>query len=216
MYYRCTFRDCTQILMCRDLEDPQTIEDYRRLMPPRVRLVYSDPPWNPGNATYWRTHAQMAPCPSYDRFLDAFISVVGLAVERGAFDLLIEQSINEAHSDYLLRALERNVVLMPLRRRYEVIYSGRPNALFHFGMRDLHTDPTGMSEDEMTLRACVGVWAPVGSWVVEPCVGKGMTSRAAHALGWNLIGSELAQHRLDITLKWLERRGYRVEERYDP
>ena len=211
MYYRCTFCDCTQILMCRDLEDPKTLEDYRRLLPNRVRLVYSDPPWNPGNATYWRTHAKMAPCFSYERFLDAFASVVALAADMGAGDILIEQSANIAHSNYLLRAFERCGISVPLRRRYEVLYSGHPNALFHFGLRVLHTDPSGMSGEAMTLRACAGVCAPSGSWVVEPCTGKGMTSRMAHCFGWNLVGSELNQKRLDVTLAWLKRQGYAIE-----
>ena len=55
--YRATRHDLTQVLIRGDLEDPATLDLYQRHLPERIHAV-SDPPWNPGNATCWRTHAR--------------------------------------------------------------------------------------------------------------------------------------------------------------
>jgi hypothetical protein len=85
-----------QILLCGDLEvEADRTRLIRAIEQVSPIAVYSDPPWNPGNATYWRTHAQQAPCESYDRFLDAWASIaVDTVKRRGAAHILTEQSVN--------------------------------------------------------------------------------------------------------------------------
>lgn len=215
--YRATRHDLTQVLIRGDLEDPATLDLYQRHLPERIHAVYSDPPWNPGNATYWRTHAKDGRAASYDRFLDGWCAVAELCQERGAVAVLVEQSANVAHQD-LLRAAIRRCPGWRLRERsvYAVQYgSGAkmlPNALLHFGGPDLTTDPTGMYGEPMTLRAVFGTTPTPGHALVDPCTGKGMTSRTAHALGLHFVGSELNPERLGVTIKWLERQGYAVAE----
>src|SRR3990167_1636129 len=186
--YACTRGDTKQVLFHGDLQMQETQDRWREMMPGRVRLVYSDPPWNPGNATYWRTHAGLDPCASYDAFLDAWVGVVATAIERGAGDVLQEQSANVKHSDMLLLAVARQPRwTLPLLERWSVYYGSpgsasvrTPNVLFHFGLRPLATDPNGMAGEPMTIRACAGLGLRPGDWIVEACMGKGMTSRIAH------------------------------------
>lgn len=217
--YRAIRHDLTQTLIRVDLEDPSTLDLYRRYLPEQVHAVYSDPPWNPGNATYWRTHAKDGRIASYDRFLDGWCAVAALCQERGARNVLVEQSANVAHQDLLRAAIQRcpGWRLLFERRVYTVQYgSGArllPNALLHFGVSALDTDPTGMHGEPMTLRAVRGLsYLPVGGVIVDPCTGKGMTSRTAHAFGLHFVGSELNPERLGVTLKWLRGQGYDVAE----
>lgn len=215
--YRATLGPLTQTLIRADLEDPATLKLYQRYLPEQVHAVYSDPPWNPGNATYWRTHAKDGRIASYDHFLDGWCAVAALCQERGARDVLVEQSANVAHQD-LLRAAIRRCPGWRLRERavYHVEYgSGSkmlPNALLHFGDGMLETNPSYMHGEPMTLRAIFGTTPAPGSVIVDPCTGKGMTSRTAHAFGLHFVGSELNAERLDVTLKWLEHQGYTVAE----
>lgn len=219
--YRATLHGLTQTLIRGDLLDQETRDAYRRLLPAQVRAVYSDPPWNPGNSTYWRTHAGLEPRSTYGAFLDAWVDVAAECIDRGARDVLVEQSANEAHQDLLRVAIRcESRWTLPEHAIYYVRYgSGAkllPNALLHFGSAGLlttpHLDPSGTHGEAMTFRVFAGLHLAPGSVVVDPCTGKGMTSRAAHIFGLHFVGSELNPARLDVTLKWLRGQGYDVAE----
>lgn len=219
-YWRCTRGARMQKLACWDLEAADTPAVVTALLPPTCALVYSDPPWNPGNATYWRTHAGLRPCFSYPRFLDAWVAMVALCQERGATHVLTEQSATQGHCQMLHAAIARSTRWsLPFLEDWAVFYGSpgstsvrRPNRLLHFGAVPLSTDPTGLAGEPMTIRACAGLGLPVGSWVIDPCMGKGMTSRMAHYFDWNCCGTELNPARLAKTLQWLERQAYTIEE----
>jgi hypothetical protein len=222
-----TFRDLTQVLACADLCREETLRWYDRVLRPRsgrVWAVYSDPPWNPGNEKYWRTHATaavgaelIAPSGGYDAFQAGWCGAAALAVQNGAQHLLVEQAANPDHQAYLVRGLEVAGVDLPLQDTWMVHYGGtgkaarqRPNTLMHFGRRRLTTDPSDMNGESMTTRAMMGLGLRAGDVVVEPCVGKGMTSRTAHALGVGLVGTELNPMRLAESVRWLECQGYTI------
>jgi hypothetical protein len=219
VHYTCVRGNCTQILINGDLEDAKTIALFYSIVPDKVRLVYSDPPWNPGNATYWRTHAGVGPCASYDSFLDRWTSVVSKCILQGATDVFTEQSINDKHRDMFISAVQRQESWkLPLVEQWTVFYGSpgsasvrRPNSLLHFGSSLLRTDPQNMAGEPMTLRVCAGISAPPGSWIVDPCIGKGMTSRMAVYFSWNCIGIEINAKRLSVTIEWLKRQGYEVK-----
>jgi hypothetical protein len=69
-----------------------------------------------------------------------------------------------------------------------------------------------MAGEPMTIRVCAGLQLPPGSVVVDPCMGKGMTSRMAHYFDWDCVGVEINPKRLAKTIEWLGRQGYDVEE----
>lgn len=217
--FHCGRRGREQILICGDIEEPSTREALESSMPPLVHTVYSDPPWNPGNATYWRTHAGLGPCESYNRFLDAWCSAASACLKRGASNVFIEQSNHDTHAKMFIDATGRQPSWPPLQRKWTVYYGSpgsagcrRPNSLLHFGPSPIETDPEGMAGEPMTIRACAGIGAPVGSWIVDPCIGKGMTSRMAVYFDWNCLGCELNPKRLAVTLGWLEKQGYTIRE----
>lgn len=208
--YRATRHDLTQVLIRGDLEDASTLDLYRCHLPERVHAVYSDPPWNPGIATWFRSHAGFPPLISFDAFNSALASVLAVCTERGATAMLVEQSADTAHQQSFLNAASARG-LPPIQRTYRVRYSGGVNDLLHLSGQPLTTDPSDLGGITMTTTALLGLGLPKGAWLVDPCLGKGLTSRAAHRLGLNLLGGELAAHRLDATIKWLIARGYIVE-----
>jgi len=211
-----------QVLACRDIQAPETLRELQNdLLPGHIDLVYSDPPWNPGNATYWRTHAGLEPCPDYAAFVERWATVGAECIQRGARHVLVEQSSNEAHAAILMRAIEaRPGWTLPLLERWTVYYGSpgsksvsRPNTLLHFGERRLSTDPSGMHGEPMTIRACAGLGLAPGATVVDMCIGKGMTSRMAHYFEWDCVGTEINPKRLAKAADWLRRQGYDAEDR---
>jgi len=175
----------------------------------RARVVYSDPPWSPGNEKWWRRHAGVAPPAAYDALLDAWCLC---ALASGASDVFVEQSIKTEHCRLFLAAVARcRNWTLPLLEQWTVQYGSpkRPNVLLHFGTRKLSTNPTGMSGEAMTRRVFDGLAIGDGTrLVVDPCTGLGTSSRVAHALGLDFSGTELNPKRLDRTIAWLRRHGY--------
>lgn len=204
-----------QRLAVADLLD-DGVDAILRMAPSRVRIVYSDPPWNPGNEKYWRRHAGAGPPADYDNLLRRWISV---AVLLGAEHVLCEQSANDKHAGMLMRALERHPGWrLALAGEWTVYYGtpgsrgcSRPNRLLHFAATPaarLTTDPSGLRGVPMTRKVFEGFPIAPPGWVADPCIGKGMTSRLGHEFGWNVIGTELNPKRLEKTIAWLRKKGY--------
>lgn len=173
-----------------------------------VSIVYSDPPWNPGNEKYWRRYAGAEPPRGYDRLLDAWCRcVVACAPEH----VLVEQSVNAAHKQLLLDAIARcEGWVLPFLEEWTVMYGSprRPNALLHFGREKLTTNPTGMHGIGMTRVVFHGLTLRPGTAVADPCMGLGTTSRVAHEFGMSCIGTELNEARLGKTVERLRKLGY--------
>jgi len=62
-------------------------------------IVYSDPPWGPGNLMYWRTHNGEMDRPNWDEFLDLFCRVVSTSVRDGGHVFLPRQHLVEDGAD---------------------------------------------------------------------------------------------------------------------
>ena len=188
-------------------------EAFRALIPSPGILVYSDPPWNPGNEKWWRRHARAEPPIAYDQLLDAWCNCVAACCPR---DVFCEQSFNAKHRSLFIDAVARCPGWqLPLLKEWTVYYGSpgsrsclRPNALLHFGSIPLTTDPSGLSGEAMTQRVFDGLALPSGTYVADPCMGKGMTSRQAHKHGCHCFGTELNAARLDYAIKWLLKNGY--------
>jgi len=182
-----------------------------------IIFIYSDPPWNPGNEKWWRRHAGVEPPSSYDDLLSAWCETVAVCLP---MDIFCEQSSNEKHRAMFTVAVERCPEWkLRMHEQWTVYYGSpgsascrRPNVLLHFGRTKITTDPSGLSGIAMTRTVFNGLHYPPGTWVGDPCMGKGMTSRLAHEKRWNVIGTELNPKRLDYTIAWLLKHGYRESD----
>lgn len=176
-----------------------------------VSLVYSDPPWSPGNEKWWRRHAKLAPPEDYTRLLSGWSRAVQACDAEHVF---VEQSINAEHRRMFTRVAERTPGwALPLLESWEVLYGSpkRPNVLLHYGRTPLNADPSGLSGEPMTRLVFDALALPAGSLVADPCMGLGMTARMAVEHDLDVLGTELNPTRLGRTVAWLQRQGY-VEE----
>jgi hypothetical protein len=177
-------------------------------------LFYSDPPWNPGNEKWWRRHAGQEPPKAYGELLTEWCRC---ASETKPFAVLCEQSANDKHRGlFTAQVAKTSEWNLPLLREYTVHYGSpagascrRPNVLLHYGTTVLTTDPTGMHGEAMTRCVFEGLVFPTGTVIVDPCTGNGMTSRMAHYFDCDFVGTELNSKRLDYTISWLLKHGYK-------
>lgn len=188
-------------LFCGDITDGAV----RTLMGnERADIVYSDPPWGPGNQRYWHTHNGTDPRTDWMAFLDCFAGEVARYRKPDA-PVLVEMGLRwTAELDAAMMAAG-----LPFRRRWRIFYGPKskplPNALCLYGPRDLDLEVDGMRGEPITSAALAASVSP-GDVVLDPCAGLGMTARVTHALGGAFRGCEMNQKRLDVTAAWLRRK----------
>jgi hypothetical protein len=131
-------------------------------------------------------------------------------VAGNAADIFIEQSKNELHHGILLGLVPDT--FHPLLDRWIVFYGPQnhphANVLFHFGKHILPISIDGLHGERMTEAVFTGLGDLDGVWVMDPCMGRGMSSRMAHRFGANFLGLELDPARLNVAAEWLKKRGY--------
>lgn len=163
-------------------------------------VVYSDPPWGAGNLKYWRTHNKTPQAVDWQAFLTAFCQQVSVHMTPTAhvFVEMGRQWVDD---------LAREMAHVGIREtaRWTVLYGkpARPNVLWYSG-RPLVGTPEGLHGEPVTEWALSQVVGE-GTLVLDPCCGKGMTSRYTHRLGGVFRGLELNPHRLGYTEQWLRK-----------
>ena len=189
-------------LLCGDV----TAGAVKRLMGrERADVVYSDPPWGPGNLQYWATMHDRGSMPAHawPVFLSALCCAIA-AHRKPDAPVFVEMGLR------WVEALDAAMARRGLARcqRWTITYGPRgkplPQALSLYGRNvtvDLPSPPHGEAVTRAALRAAV---LP-GSVVLDPCTGLGMTARGTALLGGHFRGAELNPARLARTAAWLTR-----------
>ena len=167
----------------------------------RADALYSDPPWGPGNARYWRTHARL-PCPSAPwTELKAGLREALHHVRRGG-PVWIEMGERWADEIVDLMASCDHAVTQRWTTRYRSGGELLPCALLYSGT-PLDLDPSDLRGADLPLACLRAYGLPSDSVVLDPCCGKGYTARACVRLGLRFRGLELNPHRLGYTERWV-------------
>lgn len=215
MIYYCNNHRQTQIFICGDIQQEGGVYFLSAIQDKKIPIVYSDPPWNPGNAKWWRRHAGLDTTCDYQNFMVRWVDLVMAC--RGLKHIFCEQSYNEKHQQFLFNAISQYDQTFPLLEQWRVFYGSpggkscvRPNTLLHFGQDRLKSNPEGMRGEGMTRTVFDGLCIGASDWIVDLCIGKGMTSRMAHYYGGNCIGVELNDKRINYAISWLRKQGYDI------
>lgn len=202
--------------LCGDIHEDEDFQVFQKYIPKNVYLVYSDPPWNKGNHKYWRTHAGIStPAElTFEKFTDrVFLITSGFCPEHYFFEHTCHGKQNYEWF------IEKSKGKIKNFDKHWTCYYGapvsisdthetrcrRPNKLLHFGKEINNLNPEGLRGSDMT-RHVFSFAAKQGEYVFDCCVGKGMTSRIAYEFGMKCIGIEINPKRLEITVKWLEKK----------
>jgi hypothetical protein len=162
------------------------------VQPPKVPyLVYADPPWNQGNLTSFHTKAGL-PRPAHS-WLDVYRRIIELAQGAPCF---IEGGQKQAQdvADICLGE--------PAYRSWPITYYGKHPAVLHYcGSPYLPPglDLAGLDDDD-TPKMVLASYPPWEADVLDPCAGRGVTSRAAQAAGWPSVNIELHPRRISAAL----------------
>jgi hypothetical protein len=180
-------------------------------MPENIYLVYSDPPWNAGNARMWRT-------------LSEYDGSVGRKVDWDYFSRQIYiqiKSVNPTHVFIEMGSKQTSEVLrnfveygfLRCQNSWQVYYnSTHPNTVSYFSEYPGFTgNPDGMKNEPMTRHIFENI-AKKGEVVFDPCIGLGMTARMAHMFDMICYGNDINPHRLQRTMKWIaQKTGHAIE-----
>lgn len=189
-------------LLCGDI----TSGAVSRLMKgEKADVIYSDPPWGPGNLQYWSTMNQRGSVPreNWPKFLRAIAQACAVHRTPESY-VFLEMGLR--WTDELDAAMKE--VGLPLRRRWRIFYGPRkqplPNSLALYGPMDLDIEVPEYGEP--VTRAVLSAVVRPGTVVLDPCTGLGMTARNTHRLGGRFRGTELNPARLERTAAWLRKR----------
>lgn len=169
-------------------------------------VVYSDPPWGPGNLQFWATMHDRGSVPreTWPRFLAAFCVAVARHSKPEA-PVFVEMGlrwVDELDAAMRVEGLGR-------RRRWPITYGPKkkplPNVLTLYGPHDVAVELPDPPHGEPVTRAILGAVVRPGMLVLDPCTGLGMTARITHRLGAHFRGCELNPARLERTAAWLRK-----------
>lgn len=171
-------------------------------------VAYVDPPWNAALATGFRTKANLRRRVNFTSFLRKLCATLS-QVKRDVF-------IETAHSELfrlegeLLRFKGKVLGKWPITYYHD---STKVGALIHAAFGEgsaLEDSPAGMDDDD-TPAWCLQRTTAVNDTVVDLCLGRGLTLRAAHALNRRALGLELHPRRLAVAIDWAAKQGLRPE-----
>ena len=151
-------------------------------------LVYSDPPWNQGNLASFHTKAGLTP-PGFT-WLDLYRRVIWLAAGGPCF---IEGGNRQAD------AVAAECAGRGIYRQWPITYYRRQPAVLHYCGPELPDglDPTRV-DDDFTPGLVLNAYER--ATVLDPCAGRGVTSRAAQLAGWASVNVEIHPRRLSAAL----------------
>ncbi len=185
---------------------------------PYINMVYTDPPWNTGNCKYWRTiaHKDDNSIKTYHQvYFKEFLTkmINSLNTNSSKMNVIwIETSIKEAETVKKIITKKSN---LPFSGEWTIYYGSpkRPNKLLRFSKNEnIKNDPTGLSGQAPTEWAFKQEDSLKSKTVLDPCIGKGMTARIAYKHDKTCYGMELNPRRLQKTIEFFERKGFKAEK----
>lgn len=195
--------------LCGDIEKDNCSEILGA--PHKIYMMYSDPPWNPGNARMWRTLSKLdgdsGRKVEWASFVNQFFDEI---IPLHPDHIFIEMGVKQT-PEYINTAFVRG--LPQLQGIWSVFYNyTHPNRLLYFSAVGKFTgNPEGMKNEPMTRHVFEHIAKP-NEIVFDPCIGLGMTARMAHRFDMVCYGVELNPNRLKRTLDWLMKQGYDVKK----
>ena len=161
-------------------------------------LVYSDPPWNLGNANTFHTKNDSGYyINSFSEFYNSFFNLIQKInplvcyVEIGKQNLKIFQDkISE---------------LFPVVQSWEITYYRKsPCYLIRGGQLESSFDFTGKDDEQTPLLA---IQNESCNCIADLCTGRGLTAVAAYQMGKRFVGTELNKRRLAVTIERVSKIG---------
>lgn len=192
-----TWKCGRHLFHCSDLMASTTFDEVVAENPPD--LLYSDPPWGQSLANSFRTKAGLQKAEY--RWENLYTRIAGFGHKYG-IPIWVECSTAE-HRDGQKVPLAIAAESHPYRGYVELVYYRKhPMGLFYAGTKaapeDLLESMKGV-DDDFTPGRVMQHEAPSGV-VVDPCAGRGVTSRQAEESGWTAVTNELNPVRVSAAL----------------
>lgn len=159
-------------------------------------LVYSDPPWGPGNLMYWRTKNSEVIRPDWNEFVAEFVKSVDAYCKGWAF---VEMGLR--WGDQLAEAFMQAGWIERHRHVMDYGKPPRPNLLMAFHRTETWPAGDGLAElpkwgwdatEEIARRFAIH-----GGIMLDPCIGLGKSATVFARRGMSVRGLELNPKRLE-------------------
>lgn len=186
--------------VCSDLKADSTLADHLDDEgTPAPTLLYSDPPWGQALLNGFRTKAGLERADY--RWEALYRDITAYGAER-EISVWLEASKPESRDGR--RVLETMVRAGEYRHAWNITYNVKklPAGLYYTGPTDSPSDLLSTlvnMSDKDTPREVMRATALTGT-VLDPCAGRGVTSRRAEESGWTSVNNEMNTNRLSASL----------------
>lgn len=185
------------LFRCDDLEAPAHESGYLVGLP-AFDMVYSDPPWDAGNARAFRTKAGKGRAVDFEAFVGRLADVF----RRARGDVWCEMG-NRLHEQQIALLKRAGAHVCDV---WECVYYGGPRTCRIVRLRwrakgEARAGPhppapwMGNMSGEAVTRYALSLY-PAGQTVLDPCCGMGMTAKYCLEHGHRFVGVELNPRRL--------------------
>lgn len=187
------------VFMCSDLMASKSFDELINApLPVRPQVLYCDPPWGQSLVNSFRTKAGLARA-TY-RWEELYSRIAAIGHSRG-LPVWIEGSVSSSRDgrkipDTLKWAgtWQDYVDVTYYRTHWSGLYYSGPSTL----TLELKARLRG-KDDEETPGIVMDHYGVQGQ-VIDPCAGRGQTSRQAELVGWSSLNNELNPARLSAAL----------------
>lgn len=190
--------------VCGDIQQgysPKVMALATTLFGREIDMIYSDPPWDAGNAKGFRTKAGYINDEKVD--FEQFNREILYPFKGREIDIYIEGGVRTGD---MLKALFSEYGFTVMEEFSIKYFKKHPCWLYHLHadpsksiMHPTEVDVTGM-DDTLTPFWAVKRSSNPGDLIYDCCMGQGLTSRAAATQGRLALGLELNPRRLAVTI----------------
>ena len=174
----------------------------------RPDVIYVDPPWNTGNVRSFYTKAGL-PHPEWE-WTELYRVIIALAEGFGCA-LWVEGGVRQ-RDEFMAMLPGPHTASWPI-----TYYRKHPAVLAYSGPIPPPVPDLSGSDDEHTPKIVLSAYVKAAGGevglVLDPCAGRGLTSRAAEQNGWRSVSNELNPTRVSVALARMEKMIGQVPER---
>lgn len=199
--------------VCSDLKAHDTLRAaLAQPSTPTPTLLYCDPPWGQALLNGFRTKAGLERAEY--RWEELYEDITQYGAERG-LPVWLEASKPDSRDGQ--KVLSTMVNAGTHRHAWNITYNVKklPSGLYYTGPAPhpatLTKRLTGLS-DKVTPTEVMKASASTGT-VLDPCAGRGVTSRCAEELGWSSVNNEMNTNRLSASLARMQKLTGQTPER---
>jgi len=159
-------------------------------------MLYCDPPWNPGMITYFNNKIEKNKIGTWNA-LERLYKAINHFLNHFQINGFIEYG--KSTKQFLIKTMQKLNTPKHDIISVEGKFSG--NKIWYGGFSKIHKTPPSVRSNRAIKTCILSEKVPKSKYICDLFMGTGSTMKAANQLGYNFIGCDYNEKKLDLVLK---------------